>query len=67
VALNAVHEPYGGPDGLKRFVNAAHGKGMAVLLDVVYNHFGPSGNYTGKFGPYVVDTHHNSLGRGSQS
>ena len=45
VSLYAVHEPYGGPDGLKRLVNAAHGLGLAVLLDVVYNHFGPSGNY----------------------
>ncbi len=62
VALNAVHEPYGGPDALKRFVNAAHGKGLAVLLDVVYNHFGPSGNYTGKFGPYVVDSHRTPWG-----
>jgi maltooligosyltrehalose trehalohydrolase len=57
VSLYAVHEPYGGPDGLKRFVNAAHGLGLAVLLDVVYNHFGPSGNYTGKFGPYLTDAH----------
>ena len=57
VALFAVHEPYGGPDGLKRFVNAAHSLGLAVLLDVVYNHFGPSGNYTGKFGPYLTDAH----------
>ncbi len=62
VALFAVHEPYGGPSGLKRFVNAAHEKGLAVLLDVVYNHFGPSGNYTGKFGPYVVDSHHTPWG-----
>ena len=62
VALFAVHEPYGGPDGLKRFVNAAHAKGLAVLLDVVYNHFGPSGNYTGKFGPYVTDAHHTPWG-----
>lgn len=62
VALHAVHEPYGGPDGLKRFVNAAHELGLAVLLDVVYNHFGPSGNYTGKFGPYVVDAHHTPWG-----
>jgi maltooligosyltrehalose trehalohydrolase len=62
VALYAVHEPYGGPDGLKRFVNAAHKKGLAVLLDVVYNHFGPSGNYTGKFGPYVTDSHHTPWG-----
>ena len=57
VSLYAVHEPYGGPDALKRFVNAAHGLGLAVLLDVVYNHFGPSGNYTGKFGPYLTDAH----------
>ena len=62
VALFAVHEPYGGPDALKRFVNAAHGKGLAVLLDVVYNHFGPVGNYTGKFGPYLVDAHHTPWG-----
>lgn len=57
VALFAVHEPYGGPDALKRFVDAAHNIGLAVLLDVVYNHFGPSGNYTGKFGPYLTDAH----------
>jgi maltooligosyltrehalose trehalohydrolase len=57
VALFSVHEPYGGPDALKRFVNAAHDKGLAVILDVVYNHFGPVGNYTGKFGPYLIDSH----------
>ena len=57
VALFAVHELYGGPDALKRFVNAAHGKGLSILLDVVYNHFGPVGNYTGKFGPYLTDAH----------
>lgn len=57
VALYAVHQVYGGPDALKRFVNAAHAKGLAVLLDVVYNHFGPVGNYTGKFGPYLTDAH----------
>ena len=62
VALFAVHEPYGGPDALKRFVDAAHGKGLAVLLDVVYNHFGPSGNYTGKFGPYIIAAHHTPWG-----
>jgi maltooligosyltrehalose trehalohydrolase len=62
VAIFAVHEPYGGPDGLQRFVDAAHAKGLAVLLDVVYNHFGPSGNYTGKFGPYVTDSHHTPWG-----
>ncbi len=57
VDLFAVHDPYGGPEALKRFVNAAHGKGLAVLLDVVYNHFGPSGNYVGKFGPYFTHSH----------
>lgn len=62
VALFSVHGPYGGPDGLKRFVNAAHQTGLAVLLDVVYNHFGPSGNYTGKFGPYIVSSHHTPWG-----
>jgi len=62
VALYAVHEPYGGPDSLKRFVDAAHRAGLAVLLDVVYNHFGPSGNYTGKFGPYIVPSHHTPWG-----
>jgi maltooligosyltrehalose trehalohydrolase len=49
----AVHEPYGGPDGLKRFVDAAHARGLAVVLDVVYNHLGPSGNYLPRFGPYL--------------
>ena len=53
VALFATHEPYGGPDGFKRFVNACHAKGLSVILDVVYNHFGPVGNYTTKFGPYL--------------
>jgi maltooligosyltrehalose trehalohydrolase len=62
VALYSVHEPYGGPDGFKRFVNAAHAKGLAVLLDVVYNHFGPAGNYTGIFGPYVTEAHHTPWG-----
>ncbi len=49
----AVHEPLGGPDGFKRFVDAAHNKGLAVVLDVVYNHLGPSGNYLPRFGPYL--------------
>ncbi len=62
VALFAVHEPYGGPDALKRFVDAAHAKGFSVLLDVVYNHVGPVGNYTGKFGPYLVDSHRTPWG-----
>lgn len=62
VALFSVHQPYGGPEGLKRFVDAAHQAGLAVLLDVVYNHFGPSGNYTGKFGPYIVPSHQTPWG-----
>ncbi|WP_260703797.1 malto-oligosyltrehalose trehalohydrolase [Edaphobacter flagellatus] len=57
VALFAVRDAYGGPDGLKRFVNACHAHGLAVLLDVVYNHFGPVGNYTGRFGPYMTNRH----------
>ncbi|MEW6268583.1 MAG: malto-oligosyltrehalose trehalohydrolase [Thermodesulfobacteriota bacterium] len=55
VDLFAPYEPYGGPDGLKRLVDACHARGLAVLLDVVYNHFGPSGNYVGRFGPYFTD------------
>ncbi len=51
----AVHEGYGGPDGLQRFVDACHAKGLAVVLDVVYNHLGPSGNYLPRFGPYLAD------------
>jgi maltooligosyltrehalose trehalohydrolase len=57
VALYAVQNNYGGPDALKRFVDACHNHGLAVILDVVYNHFGPTGNYTGKFGPYLTDRH----------
>ena len=49
----ATHEVYGGPDGLKRFVDACHRVGLAVVLDVVYNHLGASGNYLPKFGPYL--------------
>ncbi|GIJ09505.1 malto-oligosyltrehalose trehalohydrolase [Micromonospora andamanensis] len=57
VCWYAPHEPYGGPDGLKRFVDAAHAKGLGVILDVVYNHFGPSGAYAPKFAPYVGERH----------
>jgi maltooligosyltrehalose trehalohydrolase len=49
----AVHEPYGGPDGLVRFVDACHDRGLGVLLDAVFNHLGPSGNYLPRFGPYM--------------
>ncbi|MFF7337965.1 malto-oligosyltrehalose trehalohydrolase [Streptomyces sp. NPDC008163] len=62
VSLWAVHEPYGGPEGLKRFVDAAHGLGLAVVLDVVHNHLGPSGNYLPAFGPYFTETHHTPWG-----
>src|SRR5690606_21232668 len=48
----AVHEPYGGPDALLRFVDACHRRGLGVLLDAVFNHLGPSGNYLPRFGPY---------------
>jgi maltooligosyltrehalose trehalohydrolase len=48
-----VHEPYGGPDGLVRFVDACHARGLGVLIDAVFNHLGPSGNYLPKFGPYL--------------
>ena len=53
VSLFATHEPYGGPDSFKRFVDACHATGLSVILDVVYNHFGPVGNYTTKFGSYL--------------
>ncbi|MET8326567.1 malto-oligosyltrehalose trehalohydrolase [Streptomyces sp. NPDC005181] len=62
VSLWAVHEPYGGPDGLKRFVDTAHGLGLAVVLDVVHNHLGPSGNYLPAYGPYFTETHHTPWG-----
>ncbi len=57
VSLFAPQDAYGGPEALKRFVNACHQHGLAVLLDVVYNHLGPSGNYLGKFGPYFTHLH----------
>jgi maltooligosyltrehalose trehalohydrolase len=62
VDLFAVHEPYGGPEALQRFVDACHAQGMAVLMDVVYNHLGPSGNYLAKFGPYFTGSHHTPWG-----
>jgi len=58
----AVHHPYGGPDGLKRFVDASHERGLAVLLDVVYNHLGPSGNYLPRYGPYLKSNGRNTWG-----
>jgi maltooligosyltrehalose trehalohydrolase len=55
VDLYAVQNSYGGPEGLKRLVNAAHAEGLAVILDVVYNHIGPEGNYLPLFGPYFTE------------
>ena len=49
----AVQESYGGPDGLKGLVNACHRRGLAVVLDVVYNHLGPEGNYLGRYAALV--------------
>ena len=62
VGLWAVHEAYGGPDALARFVDAAHNAGIGVCLDVVYNHLGPSGNYLSVFGPYFTPAHHTPWG-----
>ena len=64
VHLFAVHEPYGGPDALKRFVDACHARGLGVCLDVVYNHLGPSGNYLPRFGPYFTGKHETPWGMG---
>ncbi len=58
----AVQNSYGGPVGLKRLVNACHEKGLAVLLDVVFNHFGPEGNYLWDFGPYFTNRYRTPWG-----
>ncbi|HVV99637.1 MAG TPA: malto-oligosyltrehalose trehalohydrolase [Planctomycetaceae bacterium] len=58
----APRHAYGGPEGLKRLVDAAHARGLAVLLDVVYNHLGPCGNYLSQFGPYFTERHHTPWG-----
>ena len=57
VNLFAPHHAYGGPLGLKRLVDACHARGLALILDVVYNHLGPRGNHLGRFGPYFTDRH----------
>jgi maltooligosyltrehalose trehalohydrolase len=62
VSLWAVHEPYGGPEAMKRFVDAAHRHSLGVVLDVVHNHLGPSGNHLPAFGPYFTDRHHTPWG-----
>ena len=58
----APQNSYGGPGGMKQLVNACHRKGLAVILDVVYNHFGPEGNYIGQFGHYFTDKYHTPWG-----
>ncbi len=62
VALYAPHPAYGTPDELKGFIAAAHDHGLAVLLDVVYNHLGPDGNYLGAYGDYFTDRYHTPWG-----
>jgi len=62
VDLFAPHQGYGGPAGLKHLVDVCHQKGLAVILDVVYNHFGPEGNYLEHFGPYLTDRHSSPWG-----
>jgi maltooligosyltrehalose trehalohydrolase len=59
----AVQDSYGGPLGLRQFVDAAHAADLAVVLDVVYNHLGPEGNYLADFGPYFTDRYRTPWGR----
>jgi maltooligosyltrehalose trehalohydrolase len=59
----AVQNSYGGPDGLKKLVDACHQKGIAVILDVVYNHQGPEGNYIEQFAPYFTDHYKTAWGK----
>jgi maltooligosyltrehalose trehalohydrolase len=58
----APQNTYGGPEGLRRLVDAAHARGLAVALDVVYNHLGPEGNYLGAYGPYFTDRYRTPWG-----
>jgi maltooligosyltrehalose trehalohydrolase len=64
VSLYAPQSTYGGAEGLRRLVDAAHRAGLAVLLDVVYNHLGPEGNYLREFGPYFSDRYRTAWGEG---
>jgi maltooligosyltrehalose trehalohydrolase len=59
---SAAHHAYGGPDGLRRLVDACHRVGLAVVLDVVYNHLGPEGNVLGSYGPYFTDRYRTPWG-----
>ena len=63
VGLYAVQNSYGGSEGLRALVDACHGRGIAVVLDVVYNHLGPEGNYLDGFGPYFTDRYSTPWGR----
>ena len=63
----AAQNSYGGPEGLRRLVNACHQHGLAVVLDVVYNHVGPEGNYLGDFGPYFTEQYRTPWGWPSTS
>lgn len=62
VHLYAPQQSYGGPEALCRLVDAAHARGLAVVLDVVYNHLGPEGNYLAEFGPYFTDRYETPWG-----
>ncbi len=62
VLLFSPHHAYGGPDGMKRFVDACHARGVAVIVDVVYNHLGPGGNHLPRFGPYLTERHRTPWG-----
>ena len=62
-SLYASQSSYGGPTGLKKLVDACHQHGLAVVLDVVYNHLGPEGNYLPEFAPCFTDTHHTPWGK----
>src|SRR5947209_3618668 len=62
--LYAPQSTYGGPVGLKRLIDACHAQGLAFVLDVVYNHLGPEGNYLGEYMPVFSDTHKSPWGRG---
>lgn len=64
VDLYAPHESYGGPHQLKAFIDACHRRGLAVVMDVVYNHLGPVGNYLSEFGPYFTDKYATPWGDG---
>jgi maltooligosyltrehalose trehalohydrolase len=62
VGLYAAHEPYGGPRALRELISACHARGLAVVIDVVHNHFGPEGAYAASFGPYKTNKHQTPWG-----